>query len=520
MQTKSYDALALFFIGLILFIFGLQSQEIIGFEARFYLFALEMWRHGSSWFPTTYQQPYPDYPATTTYFIYLAAHLFGGLNKFTAVLPTAIASAATVTVTYLIGATQNRRWGWSAACFLLFTMVFITEARTISLDQFVTLVTTLCFYFLCRKKRFLFFIPLFIFAFAIRGPVGIIIPTGVLCVSYLLDRNIKQFFTTGIVAVFLLVICSAALMMLAYHAGGYSFVQDVLRMEVGSRMHDVNRLPFSFYFTESLGGYAIAYPLAIFILLGCLPFLFVSNPSSEIKFLRKCVAWALVILIGLSIPADKKMRYILPMAPALALICGYLFSGIKQNRYLNILRIIFKWFCYLFPMIALLVIAWLIHKHVSFGINYPVLIGLFLILQLLIILFRKYEIVVLALAALTFLIANIGIVETINLNANQTRSFVLSVEKWREQMHSPLIFFQEGPDGLPIKYLVNMSKEEVPVYLYQPNDLLKLPSHVIVIVGVENVSHISANVMQHFRILMQGKIGHDGVVVFIVESKK
>ncbi len=54
------DAVIIFFTGLLLFTIGLPHQEIIGFESRFYLFALEMWRHGVSGFPTTYQNSYPD----------------------------------------------------------------------------------------------------------------------------------------------------------------------------------------------------------------------------------------------------------------------------------------------------------------------------------------------------------------------------------------------------------------------------------------------------------------------------
>src|SRR5690242_19905786 len=84
------ESLLLFFSSLILFTWGLHSKEVIGFDSRFYLFAQEMWRYGVSWFPLTYHQPYPDYPASSTFVIYLFACLFGGVTKFSAVLPSAI----------------------------------------------------------------------------------------------------------------------------------------------------------------------------------------------------------------------------------------------------------------------------------------------------------------------------------------------------------------------------------------------------------------------------------------------
>src|ERR1700733_6241239 len=83
MTTTRRDLLSkigLFFCSLVLFIWGLRQQEIIGFDSRFYLFAQEMLRNGMSWFPTTYHQPYPDYTGASTWLICVSANLFGGLN--------------------------------------------------------------------------------------------------------------------------------------------------------------------------------------------------------------------------------------------------------------------------------------------------------------------------------------------------------------------------------------------------------------------------------------------------------
>src|SRR5437899_1651272 len=117
-RFSKIDAIWIFLGGLFLFTMGLHHQEIIGFESRFYLFALEMWRHGFTGFPTTYQEPYPDYPVSSTALIYLSAKLFGTLNKWVAVFPSAVASASTLSATYLIGALQERRWGFYSVGFL------------------------------------------------------------------------------------------------------------------------------------------------------------------------------------------------------------------------------------------------------------------------------------------------------------------------------------------------------------------------------------------------------------------
>lgn len=61
------DSVLIFLVGLAIFTFHL-TPEFIGFQTRFALFAQEMFRYGPSLFPTTYDTPYPDYPAKLSIF--------------------------------------------------------------------------------------------------------------------------------------------------------------------------------------------------------------------------------------------------------------------------------------------------------------------------------------------------------------------------------------------------------------------------------------------------------------------
>ena len=64
------DSLAIFLIGVVIFTIGL-NPEFIGYDCRFAVFAQEMLRNGPTFFPTTYDQPYPDYTGASTLMIYL-----------------------------------------------------------------------------------------------------------------------------------------------------------------------------------------------------------------------------------------------------------------------------------------------------------------------------------------------------------------------------------------------------------------------------------------------------------------
>jgi 4-amino-4-deoxy-L-arabinose transferase-like glycosyltransferase len=203
MQNR--DSLLIFLIGVTVFTIGL-GPEFLGLDARFGMFAQEMLRNGPAFFPTTYGRPYPDYPATSTFLIYLVSLPFGKVTPFTAILPTAITSALILVVIYRIGAIYSRQWGLFAALLALFTIKFFNLSRSISTDQYTSLATALCFYLaysaaVYNKRKRLWFIPLlFAASFAFRGPIGLVIPAAVVCAYYLFERNFKLFAVMALVA--------------------------------------------------------------------------------------------------------------------------------------------------------------------------------------------------------------------------------------------------------------------------------------------------------------------------------
>lgn len=523
LMNRNLEALLIFCLGLAIFTIGLSNQEVIQFESRFYLFATEMWRHGLSWFPTTYQNPYPDYPVTGTVFIYLFSKLFGSLNKFTAVLPSAMASAFVLAFTYLIGALHSRRWGFFAVCFLMFTAAFITQSRTISLDSYSTAVTTICFYLIYsatlakRSPSYLLISILLVVGFAFRGPIGLVTPAGVVCVYYLLEKDIKQFASFAVISTVLLVACSAALLAAAYHVGGNSFLRDVLDSEVLSRMQDARSMPVYYYFVESFGAYFLSYATVVVMLFVLGAKLFNGEPQRDFKLLQKLLGWMLVVIIGLSIPADKKIRYILPMAPAAALFCAYIFAIPRSQTALNRLRSVVYWISYFIPAICLAALIYGYKKH--FQLHYVLLASLFVAMQISVVLYhflsRRRDLLVFLTATVSFVCAYLGVVEPINVQMNMTRDFVYLVENARHQQNAQLVFYHEDPDGLAIKYLADMSKEDAVSFIKEPVLLMKYKTPAFFIATVQNFQLLPQKMQRSVHVLFRGKIGHVDTVVFV-----
>lgn len=523
------EAICVFLIGLGLFTLGLSQQEIIGFETRFYFFILEMWRHGTTSFPTLYHHPYPDYPASGIILSYWASLLLGELNKLTVIFPSAVAAALTLMLTYSIGALQNRQWGYGAVCFLLLTNIFIIEARSISLDQYVTVVTAASFYLVYSAKvlqkpaRIKWLAGLFILGFAFRGPIGLLIPAAVAGGFYVIERNYKNILWVIFSATLAFGVASIIWLSAAYYFGGAQFMLQVLTAEMIGRIQDVKAEPFYFYWLECLGSFAITYPLAI-LLLGCLRRkLFLQ--TNEMQLLRHLIAWVCIILIGLSIPADKKSRYVLAIAPAFALINAYLFA-VKSHFFTGgmlKLRHMVYWFCYFLPTICFFSLAILIFYKPS--LNYSLTLMNLAILQMILIgycLYRqtyKLELTALTVAAATFMVINIGLIEPINLDLNRTRVFVHHIEDVRHQQQAQLVFYRGGTDGSAIKYLINMPNEETPLFINQPEELLKFGQKTFFITDADYFSRLSPNLVKTITIVARGKVGHDPFVVFKPISK-
>ncbi|HSB95288.1 MAG TPA: hypothetical protein VLC91_02500, partial [Spongiibacteraceae bacterium] len=294
-------------LALLLFTVGIWTQPFVEFDSRFALFAQEMWRHGPSWFPTTYGAPYADYPATSTLLIWLVSQPFGAVTKLSAVLPSAFAAALNLAISYRLVARFSRQWALATVCFELLTVTFLDEARSISLDQLVATVTLLSFYLAYTATRqpltlFLGLAALLIIGFAIRGPLGVVMPAGVVCSYYLLSAQWRRLLSFGLIAGAILLLCWFGLLGLANHFYGTEFARDVIHMQVAGRMDSGKTAPW-YYFTSSFGNYALSYPIAV-LMVALLTWTKPSWWRKEIRseresFLLYMIGWILIVMAGL-----------------------------------------------------------------------------------------------------------------------------------------------------------------------------------------------------------------------------
>ncbi|SFP13039.1 glycosyltransferase family 39 protein [Pseudomonas sp. NFPP28] len=481
--TIRRQSLGLGLLALLLFIAGSWHQAIIGFDSRFVLFAQEMLRHGPSVFPTTYGQPYADYLATSTLLTWLVSLPLGQVTSLTAWLPTAIASALIVTLVYRLTAPYSQRWGLLSIALLLLSSNFITETRAVSLDQMLAAIALAVFYLgyahdhFRSAKRLHWLYLLLILGFAVRGPIGLVIPTGVLCSYYLINRQWRQLFSFGLLALALLVACVGLLLLMAKLSGGESFMQDVIRMQFLGRMDgSEGSSGLLYYFTSSLGNYALAYPMALLVLLAMV----LSGrrtPGPALKLVWYCAAAGLLVMVGLSIPQAKKARYVLPMLPMAAIIAAYPFQ-VAHGRLFAGLRGLMLGIWTLSP--TLLIVGLLLARprypeqlsHLGWVLG---VLGGLQVLALVTLFKSRLRAVGPAFAAVLAVWASyILVVEPLERSIYDTRTFTLQVHEQVMQQRAPVVLHGLGKDAKAIKYMVNLDCDQVPLFTQQAADLKPL----------------------------------------------
>ncbi|MFK3825324.1 ArnT family glycosyltransferase [Pseudomonas yamanorum] len=537
------ESLGIFVIALLLFTLGIWDQQPQGFDGRWAVFMQEMFRHGASLFPTTYGEPYPDYPGTATYLSYLFARLFGAPNDLANVMPTALASAGVMALIYRLLVPSGRAWALLTVLLTALTAQLLEKSRSVCLDQMVSLLCLGAFYLLhtgermgSRLRQYAVFL-LFVVAFAIRGPLGLIEVCGVACVYWALGPVrtrqerigvLKKVIAHGVIGLILLAGCWWLLLKLARISGGEAFVDDVLRMQFAGRL-DESGEAFYFYFKLSLYRYFPVVPLALATMIALRHKWSMRNEDADVQLMLRLAACGLMILVGLSVPHFKRAYYIVPMVPMFAAVAAY---GLLQAQgWLLRVRRGYEWLVAVLPVLGIVVVfvcRHLWHKHGYWpDVSVPALVGVLIVLQLAaVIAWRRLQgslgqrLVVLSLIALvTQWLVLVVVVEPAKDLQYDTKNFVGAVEKLRADNPGTLVFVDLAKDTWAIRYIMNLDHDEKPLFIGRNEPLLvdTLPRPAWVIVERKQTALLSGTPLEHMAPVFNGRLNDNPLLVFLVK---
>jgi 4-amino-4-deoxy-L-arabinose transferase-like glycosyltransferase len=509
-------------LAFLLFVTASWHLSIIGFDSRFVMFAQEMLRHGPGVFPTTYGEPYPDYSGFTTWLIYLGSLPFGQVTSFSAWLPTCIASAVMVGLMYRLLSPYSRRWAWLSIALLLLSNTFITETRAVSLDQMLATVAFAVFYLAYATdhfgsaRRLSAVLALLILGFAIRGPIGLVVPAGVLCSYYGLNRQWRRLWTVGLAAGVLLLACVLVLLLLARISGGEALLAEVVRMQFTSRMDgSEGSSPVFWYFSSAFGNYALAYPLAL-VVLATVAVVARKQRSEALDLLYVCAFAGLTVMVGLSIPQAKKARYILPMLPMAAIIAAYPFQ-VRAGRSFWWLRGFILTFCCFIPgvlMAGLLAVRPRFPEALSDIGPILAVLGILQLVALPLLMRPRLRLYGLpACAVLAVWISYIGVFEKTERTLYDTRHFTQAVREATRSDKAPLVLHSMGKDAKAIKFMVNVDEDLQPVFTNTPEQLLSVQGPANVVMSNNDFQKLQGTRLSELPVLLNGRFDKEDYIL-------
>lgn len=533
----SHMGWGIFLLGLILFTLGMGDQAFgLGVEeSRYVLFAQKMLHTGPTAFPLLRNEFYPDYPATYTIMVYLFSLLGHKVTFFTAVLPSALASAWILMLTYRIAAFHSARWGMYAVLFALGTYEFLLLARMPSPDPLVAAAAVMAFFLLYRDYHNASHIaswglPLLLLGgFLIRGPLGLIIPALVACSFYLCENQYKRFILTAAYSLLLLIVCTALMLIIAQQVAGPAFAKQVLYMQAVGRMMHLGQRSFYYYFVNGVGAFALAFPVAILAVMVHAKELLgggIKTPThTEYRLLRHLVMWVLTVLIILSLSKEKHFRYVVVIAPPLALLAGYIFISCKPSRFLHFIRRCLVIGGVLFPFVGLLfVTALLIINRFWLALPAYYLWATFLFVMLIIVGFyirqqlhehKLRQLMGFVIGIATWLVLFITIAEPI---AEQQLTSIKPVVDAVERVRTPeqhIVLYKMLLDREGLKFMVLLEETAPPPFLMSEQALVNYKQPAIFIARTADYADLPETIKQDYKVVWSGKQARRAWTVFM-----
>jgi 4-amino-4-deoxy-L-arabinose transferase-like glycosyltransferase len=469
-----------------------------------------------------YGKAYPDYTGFSTFLSLLAAELTGKVDYFSLILPSAVAGALLIAMTWQTGVRLfNKAIAAAAVLLMLCSFEFVGICRIASVDLYPALATLCAFYVTAvgvrekHDRRVYWTLFLLAAGYAARGPIGLVVPAAVVCGTLLVERKYTLLIRFAVCAGILLAALTAVWGLVILKFGGEDLLLECLEMQVAHRMSKGK--PPWYYFTNAAGSFALTYPVALgVIILYAAVFRKKLLMPGPLRAFADCAAYLLVIVLGFSIPGTKHLRYVTPMIPAAALIAAHLIWNPHRIGLLRKARKLFFLLAALCPWLAVPVFigAQLVLMHpavagkIGASIHLPLLPGTFmLVLLCLLVVFsrrlgRYRRLALLAVVAGLVTFARIMIIEPVEASTLSSRDFTLRCEKIRGDR--PLAFFALGPDGDENKYMINVrrSRAFVPQYVTD-DDLAELPGDSLIVARMDKWKQGAGE----WTILVRGRIG-------------
>lgn len=327
-------------------------------ETRYTLIAKELIDNGNVFLLTVNGEPYDQKPPLIFWLFAIGLKISGGeINGFGPRIMAVIFAGAALCCTYLCGRKLlNPKAAFHSAFILATFPLFMNHAAKARLDMiFASFITIAITAVITRNpdKHVSWLRALVIWgglagAFFVKGPLALLIVL-LFIVLYAVSNGKNWWLTIcqlrffwGLIFVFALI---AIWLAIEVHLVGPSFVTNQIGGETVDRaIQGDHKNPVWFYFAhifEIIGVWVFVLLLALFLLI--------RRKVTRIPQLKIWLFWFLPGFIMLCLASGKRIAYILPLLPPLALFIGFYAAEFSQNaswgKLVKFLNLVVKILC-------------------------------------------------------------------------------------------------------------------------------------------------------------------------------
>lgn len=321
-------------------LWGLSGAD----EPRYTLIAKELIDNGNVFLLTLNGEPYDQKPPLIFWLFAIALKIGGGeINSFAPRMVAVIFALAALCCTYMCGRKLlNAKAGFYSAFILAAFPLFLNHATKARLDMVFTSFITISITAIATRdtsKHVSWLRALAIWgglagAFFVKGPLALVIVLLFILLYAVSEgknwwRVLCQLrFFWGLIFVFALI---AIWLAIEVHLVGPSFVTNQIGGETMDRViQGDHQNPLWFYFLhifEIIGVWVFVLILAVFMLI--------KRKVARIPHMKIWGFWFLPGFIMLCLASGKRIAYILPLLPPLALFIGFYVSELTQKASLD-----------------------------------------------------------------------------------------------------------------------------------------------------------------------------------------
>ena len=313
----------------ILFLAAAGARDLWNPNEPIYGLAVAEMERAAEWLvPTVNGEAFFEKPPLYFWMARIAAALLGGVNELTLRLPSALSGITCVLLTYLlVHPYASRLRARLAAALLATTYLVFWSARSVQMDLLLSACALFAVFcgtrVLDRRMEARIGWPLFGVGVGLgllaKGPVGLICP-GLVVALYAATTGKLARLKPGhlaLAAASAVLVVAPYLVALAFAGEGAGFAHSVVRQNL-VRFHDPwdHQAPWWYFlqtFWIDMAPWSFVVPLALW-----LP----DRDEGERRIDRLAWVWIVGLIVFFSLSASKRSPYILPVAPAVAVLAS------------------------------------------------------------------------------------------------------------------------------------------------------------------------------------------------------